>query len=74
MKILQAFKRLKALRAILHQLVTIDGCDMAGIDRDIQFLKELFDNHLNDFNAEEQNKLVNLIQKLVLVRDMGNRK
>jgi hypothetical protein len=70
MKILQALKSLKDLRAILHQLVIIEGCDMEGIDRDIQFLRELFDNHLNDSSAEEQNKLVNLIQKLVLIRDM----
>jgi hypothetical protein len=41
-----------------------------GIEQDIEFLKKLFEDHMDCLNAEEQNRIVNLIQKLVLIRDM----
>jgi len=36
---------------------------------EINFLKKLLDDYLEHFNAEEQNCLINLIQKLMLIRD-----
>lgn len=70
MKILQAFNHLKSIRANLRFIINTRECSVKGIEQDIEFLKKLFDDNLEFFTAEEQNKLINLIQKLVLIRDM----
>lgn len=43
-------------------------------DKEIYFLKKLLDDHMEHFDAEEQHRLINLIQKLILERDKENRK
>lgn len=45
---------------------------MNTLQRDIDFLKKLLEDHMEQFSAEEQNSLVNLIQKLILIRDIRN--
>lgn len=70
MNFLHALGKLRSIRDKLHLFINNSRCDVKGIDGDINFLKQLFDDHLDTFTAEEQNKLVNLIQKLILIRDM----
>lgn len=70
MKFLQALNHIKSIRANLRFIVNTRECSVKGIEQDIEFLKQLLNNNLEFFSAEEQNKLVNLIQKLVLIRDM----
>ena len=40
-----------------------------NIQDEINFLKKLLDDYLEHFNAVEQNCLINLIQKLMLIKD-----
>lgn len=74
MNFLHTFVRLLTTRDRVHPFEHIEGCNMKGIDADIQFLKKLFEDYMDILDAEEQNRLVNLIQKLVLIRDMKGMK
>jgi hypothetical protein len=45
-----------------------------SLKEDIELLKDILNNHLDILSAEEQNKLIDLIQKLILMEEIRNTK